>query len=225
LVSPPRVSTHVASRHCPPYPALGIWRDDREQVPTVTRLAKDCPPRLSDSSAPDLTDPGWMAFLIDNFLYLLGLDSMPADVFNIVFVPFRLQAPEPHRRPMLARPDRVTLLGPPAYQAGFTRVSPDDVDQRREPKDRLASMTCSRTHRPIIGTRNRLSSPSIPSRISERLSIAYITTVICSTGKLEMISILSSWTISISSMRTPHSYFLPCWVSSAKTMPDRISSG
>src|SRR5450756_533316 len=31
--------------------------------------------------------------------------------------------------------------------------------------------------------------------------------------------------IIISSMRTPHSYFLPCWVSSAKTMPGLISTG
>src|SRR5438552_6968902 len=40
-----------------------------------------------------------------------------------------------------------------------------------------------------------------------------------------MISILSLWTISISSMRTPHSNFLPCWVSSANTMPSLISIG
>src|SRR3989454_1066660 len=40
-----------------------------------------------------------------------------------------------------------------------------------------------------------------------------------------MISVRSGWTISISSIRTPHSYRLPCWVSSAKTMPGLISSG
>ena len=33
----------------------------------------------------------------------------------------------------------------------------------------------------------------------------YITTVISSTGKFEMISVRSGWTISISSMRTPNS--------------------
>jgi len=51
------------------------------------------------------------------------------------------------------------------------------------------------------------------------------TTVIWFTGKLETISTLSLWTISISSMRTPHSYGLPCWVSSANTMPSLISIG
>src|SRR5262249_15525332 len=52
-----------------------------------------------------------------------------------------------------------------------------------------------------------------------------MTTVISSTGKFEMISVRSGCTISISSMRTPHSYFLPCCVSSANTMPGLISSG
>src|SRR2546427_3175303 len=87
---------------------------------------------------------------------------------------------------------------------------------RRDPDARLAP------------TRHRLRSPQeleTPRRLEHRREHAHITTVICSTGKFEMISVRSSWTMSISSMRTPHSYFLPCCVSSANTMPGRISSG
>ena len=67
---------------------------------------------------------------------------------------------------------------------------------RGDSHDRLAPTSEGR------GAREKLEAPR---SLEDGRDHGHITTVICSTGKLLMISVRSSWTISISSIRTPHS--------------------